>query len=584
MSKAQQKFGLQLVRTLKKNRSSPPFLRPVDPVALLIPDYHRVITQPIDLGSIEAKLNSTGKAMTAASKYGKTFGLDYSGVGEWEGKSPVVYRTAAEFREDVDRVWDNCYRYNGPKDKNPVSAMAGVMQDVSEKLFRTMPSAPALQYTPEPPRLPSPEVVRRPSKSFTPTAELVRPKREIHAPARELPYEQADGGKSRHGRVSGKTAQEQLRYCKEVIKELFKKVHEPYAYPFYEPVNYVALNIPQYPSIVRKPMDLGTVRMKLDQNLYSSPAYGPFENDVRQTFKNCYLFNPPGTAVHDWGRKLEGVFDAKWNDRPMGDDGDDGSDDDGITEMERQLERLQADIEARKQAKKLAKEQQRAAERAPKPPKPSTSKKAASTSEYARNRATAQSSASSHRKRPSGGNGGKKSSKKSRKQDSSDEDDEEMMMHQPSSSGGEVSFEMKRELAVKIVSFEGENLERAIDIIRQGRPDLLSDVNKEIELDIDQLDQRTLLALYRFVCPGSATNNRKQPKAAARRSATGGTKRKNLDEIKESERIERLEAQLREFEGAPTDSRRNSTAADADEASSDSSSEGESDSDSDEED
>lgn len=37
-----------------------------------------------------------------------------------------------------------------------------------------------------------------------------------------------------------------------------------------------------------------------------------------------------------------------------------------------------------------------------------------------------------------------------------------------------VTFEMKRELAVKIVSFEGENLERAIDIIRQGRPDLLS--------------------------------------------------------------------------------------------------------------
>lgn len=30
--------------------------------------------------------------------------------------------------------------------------------------------------------------------------------------------------------------QEQLRYCKETIKELFKKSHEPYAYPFYQPV------------------------------------------------------------------------------------------------------------------------------------------------------------------------------------------------------------------------------------------------------------------------------------------------------------------------------------------------------------
>jgi bromodomain-containing factor 1 len=36
-----------------------------------------------------------------------------------------------------------------------------------------------------------------------------------------------------------------------------------------------------------------------------------------------------------------------------------------------------------------------------------------------------------------------------------------------------VDFEMKRELAVKIVTFEGENLEEAINIIRRGRPDLL---------------------------------------------------------------------------------------------------------------
>ncbi|KAL8283730.1 hypothetical protein RQP46_005525 [Phenoliferia psychrophenolica] len=595
MTKAQQKFGLQCLRTLKKNRSAPPFLAPVDPVALLIPDYFRVVTHPIDLGTIEKNLNNTGKAMQTAAKYGRVYGLDYSGIGEWEGKlasqnvSVTHYRTAQDLRDDIERVWENCFKYNGPKDKNPVSAMAGALQEVADKLFRTMPPAPAIEYKPEPPRLPSPEIMRKQpsassnsnSQSFVPTIRRSedgnRPKREIHAPARELPYEQTDGGKSRHGRVSGKTAQEQLRYCKEVIKELFKKIHEPYAYPFYEPVNYVALNIPQYPSIVRKPMDLGTVRAKLEQNLYPSPAYGPFENDVRQVFKNCYLFNPPGTAVNEWGHRLEGVFEDKWDVRPMGDDDDDGSEDEGITEMERQLQTLQAEIEARKAQKKFAKEQKRAAERVPKPPKPSTSKpKVASGSGSGEFRQRASTSSSAHRaKRPSGGNG-KKNGKKARKHDSSDEDDEDMMpAHQ--APAGEVSFEMKRELAVKIVSFEGDNLERAIEIIRQGRPDLLSDVNKEIELDIDQLDQRTLLALYRFVCPGSATA-RKPPKAANRRSATGGTKRKNLDEIKESERIEALEKRLREFEGgapppAQPDSRRNSAAADADQASSDSSSE-----------
>ena len=89
-----------------------------------------------------------------------------------------------------------------------------------------------------------------PPNSFVPTIRRSedgnRPKREIHAPARELPYEQTDGGKSRTGRVSGKTAQEQLRYCKEVIKELFKKIHEPYCYPFYEPVSASPLTLSSY--------------------------------------------------------------------------------------------------------------------------------------------------------------------------------------------------------------------------------------------------------------------------------------------------------------------------------------------------
>lgn len=93
--------------------------------------------------------------------------------------------------------------------------------------------------------------MQHPSSDFVPTIRRsedgTRPKREIHAPSRELAYLNDDGSygggmgaapaKSRTGRVSGKQAQEQLRFCKEVIKELFKKTHESYAFPFYEPVS-----------------------------------------------------------------------------------------------------------------------------------------------------------------------------------------------------------------------------------------------------------------------------------------------------------------------------------------------------------
>lgn len=89
--------------------------------------------------------------------------------------------------------------------------------------------------------------------------------------------------------------------------------------------DYVALNIPQYPSIVKKPIDLGTIRQKLEGGQYPVPPFPAFEADMRLLFKNCYLFNPPGTPVNEWGQKLEEVFSRKWDERPTGDDDDDSA-------------------------------------------------------------------------------------------------------------------------------------------------------------------------------------------------------------------------------------------------------------------
>lgn len=85
--------------------------------------------------------------------------------------------------------------------------------------------------------------------------------------------------------------------------------------------------------------------------------------------------------------------------------------------------------------------------------------------------------------------------------------------------------------------------------------DETQDENKEIELDIDQLDQSTLLSLYRFVCPQSPRATKRRSTAHRQRNPAngtgggGGNRRKNLDENHESERIEMLEARLRDFEG-----------------------------------
>ncbi|KAI2635992.1 putative Bromodomain testis-specific protein [Xylaria nigripes] len=64
--------------------------------------------------------------------------------------------------------------------------------------------------------------------------------------------------------------------------------------PFKEPVRPVEDGVPNYFDKVKKPMDLGTIKKKMDRGEYNTAE--EFEADVRQIFENCYLY---------WGRNHE---------------------------------------------------------------------------------------------------------------------------------------------------------------------------------------------------------------------------------------------------------------------------------------
>lgn len=130
--------------------------------------------------------------------------------------------------------------------------------------------------------------------------------------------------------------------------------------------------------------------------------------------------------------------------------------DDEVGQLERQMQDIQARIDLIKGDRAAAKAAARRASLAAKPPKPIAAKKVAS-SERPKNQQRKKST-------NGGGAGGSGSYKKKHKGNRDDSEDVEET----------VTFEMKRELAVKITNFEGDKLERAIDIIRMGRPDLLS--------------------------------------------------------------------------------------------------------------
>jgi bromodomain-containing factor 1 len=107
-----------------------------------------------------------------------------------------------------------------------------------------------------------------------------------------------------------------------------------------------------------------------------------------------------------------------------------------------------------------------------------------------------------------------------------------------------VTFDMKRELAEKIQEFDGPKLDKVVEIIRNSAPELLADENKEIELDIDMLDQRTLLKLYEFAVHPVGKGRQLKPKKNKPKGRNRG-----VDEVAEEERINLLQAQLDAMEG-----------------------------------
>lgn len=74
--------------------------------------------------------------------------------------------------------------------------------------------------------------------------------------------------------------------CAELTRELMK---HPAGVYFLTPVDHVALNIPEYPTIITQPMDLGTVKANLEKGVITTAEQ--FAEAVRLIFKNALTFN-----------------------------------------------------------------------------------------------------------------------------------------------------------------------------------------------------------------------------------------------------------------------------------------------------
>lgn len=104
----------------------------------------------------------------------------------------------------------------------------------------------------------------------------------------------------------------QLNFLKNILSKYICR--HKYAGPFLNPVDSFTLKIPHYYLVIKNPMDLNTVRNRLNFLWYQSAS--ECISDIKQIFKNCYQFNPSGSYVYDAGRKLEAYFEEKAKDMP----------------------------------------------------------------------------------------------------------------------------------------------------------------------------------------------------------------------------------------------------------------------------
>eukprot|EP00123_Amoebidium_parasiticum_P013776 comp22144_c1_seq1/m.32428 comp22144_c1_seq1/g.32428 ORF comp22144_c1_seq1/g.32428 comp22144_c1_seq1/m.32428 type:complete len:687 (-) comp22144_c1_seq1:339-2399(-) len=339
-----------LVPTLLKMPDAWPFQKPVDPVALNLPDYHDIVKHPMDLGTVKAKL------------------------------ARLEYQTTDECLRDIDLVFGNCRLYNKPG--SDIVLMCDSVERAYRKLAANIPKdGHGPIDLPKDFEISGVTPDRRASKvsvtgtkgkktegkkagtivltkTASPSKKGGRPKSEPIVGGITLNHadgttngtavDTEDGKKPRRKSIKPEHLTfepskkvklgPQLKFCLNLVKEFYAKKHAKYAWPFYQPVDPVALGLPDYFTIIQKPMDLSTVRKKLEGGAYRTA--NEYAEDMRLIFTNCYRYNPAGTEVFEAGRELHNVFETKFALLPDEDDEEEEDEDsqDEVNEEEEEEE------------------------------------------------------------------------------------------------------------------------------------------------------------------------------------------------------------------------------------------------------
>ena len=294
-----------ILKKLWQHKYAWPFLQPVDPGSLDLPDYFDIISDPMDFNTIKSRLE-----------------MGY-------------YKDPDECIRDFRLVFTNCLTYNRPTDD--IVHMCKVLQNSFENRLEHMLSneTPIMEedtYVSKqyPDNLDKDENFmqskakeksnrgskrrsestpslsnQEPIQSTSQTKRRRESTRQVKRPNLEIDYFTGPQFSQKKTKLNV-----QLKYCNNILKELLSQKYKDLNWPFRQPVDPVVLGLPDYYEIVKEPIDLGTIRKKMDNREYNNGLV--FANDVRLVFSNCYKYNPPDNQVVQLAHKLQDIFEVRW--------------------------------------------------------------------------------------------------------------------------------------------------------------------------------------------------------------------------------------------------------------------------------
>lgn len=536
----------KIISNLKKSNTSQWFRAPVDYVAMKIPNYPLVVKHPMDLGTIDSKLKS--QAYSSVKEFVDDFELIVDNAVAFNGADHIVAQTAkkmqASFNNQMSNMPPATTSEPGKEDKK--------MQKPKEQPTRTAPprrqSIPAQSGTTAQPGHLARTASSSSAQTFALNPEGVptirrdsavldgRPKRAIK------PTRNHDIGGVRPRK---KKYELELRFCQEVLTEIKKPRHWQANQYFMAPVDPIALQIPTYFKIIKKPMDLSTVQAKLDANEYEKAK--DFEEDVRLIFKNCFTFNKPGEIVFKSGQDLEKLFNEKWEgmgdwlaarqptsephsageDDEDDDESDEDDDDDSEDERQEKIAQLQKQMEAMsKHMSELAQSKKKKKSTPPVVPTKKSSKSKGGKKE--KQQATFPALQQKDKKKPAA----KSKPEKERY----------------------VSYNEKQYISSAITQLDERRMNEALAIIQNNVPNLKNTDQTEIELDIDELPNFVLLKLLTFLkkyVPQTAPEPPPEPTFVPTAAPSKPKKNKPMTKHEQEAQIEELRGKLAGYNGGP---------------------------------